>query len=71
VITNSKGHNKTPHVKLKANPDSPNKVRFIGLNPKTDSSEKILPPMHSAISAFATKNAVIPKNNLVGLSFKI
>jgi hypothetical protein len=70
-MTNSKGHNNTPQVKLKANPDSPNKVKFIGLKPNTASSEKIFPPMHSAISAFATKNAVMPKNNLVGLSFKI
>ena len=71
VITNSKGHNNTPHVKLKDNPFSPNKVKFTGGHPNTFSKENIFPPIHSAIKALATKNAVMPMNNLVGLSFKI
>jgi hypothetical protein len=42
-----------------------------GASPNTFSKENILPPIHSAIKALATKKAVIPRNNLVGLSFKM
>jgi len=61
VITNSKGHSKTPQVKLKDKPDCPKMVRFAGANPNTPSSENIFPPIHSAISALATKKAVMAK----------
>ena len=64
VITNSKGHNKTPQVKLNDNPFSPNKDKFAGDKPNTPSNENIFPPIHSAIKALATKKAEIPKNNL-------
>ena len=39
--------------------------------PNSFSSEKSLPPMHSAISAFATKKEVSTMNSFVGLSFSI
>jgi hypothetical protein len=42
-----------------------------GAMPKIFSSENILPPIHSAIKAFATKKAVIPKKSFVGLSLSI
>jgi hypothetical protein len=71
VITNSSGHNKTPQVKLNDNPDSPKIERLEGFIPNTASNENIFPPIHSAIKALATKNAVMPKNNFVGLSFKM
>ena len=69
-MMNSSGHNKTPHVKEKDSPDSPNKVKFTGSMPNSFSSENILPPMHSAISAFATKNAAMKVNTFVGRSFR-
>jgi len=71
IITNSSGHNKTPQVKLKERLGTPNKVKLEGASPNTFSKENILPPIHSAIKALATKKAVIPRNNLVGLSFKM
>ena len=70
-MTNSNGHNNTPQVKLNDKPFSPKMVKLAGAIPNTPSNENILPPIHSAINALATKKAVIPKNNLVDLSFKI
>jgi hypothetical protein len=46
-------------------------VKLAGAIPKTPSKENILPPIHSAINALATKKAVMPKNNFVGLSLRI
>jgi hypothetical protein len=46
-------------------------VKLAGGIPNTPSNENIFPPMHSAIKAFATKKAVIPKKSLVGLSLRI
>jgi hypothetical protein len=46
-----------------------NSVTLTGLKPNILSSEKIFPPIHSAISALATKNAEIPRNNFAGLFF--
>jgi hypothetical protein len=71
VTMNSKGHNKTPHVKLNDKPDWPNNVRFAGDTPSTFSKENIFPPIHSAINALATKKAVMAMNNVVGLSLTI
>ena len=68
---NSRGHNKTPQVRLIDKPLSPNKEKLNGVIPNTFSRENILPPIHSAMRAFATKNAVIFMNNLVGLSFNM
>ena len=39
------------------------------LDPDSKPSENILPPIHSAIGALATKNAVNPRKSLVDLSF--
>jgi hypothetical protein len=39
--------------------------------PNTFSKENNLAQIHSAIKALATKKAVMPRNNLVGLSFKM
>jgi hypothetical protein len=44
-------------------------VKLAGGNPSSFSSENILPPMHSAIKAFATKKAVMATNSFVGFSF--
>jgi len=46
-------------------------VILEGVPPNNFSNENILPPMHSAISALATKNAANPMKSLVGLSFRI
>ena len=46
-------------------------LKLEGDMPNTFSSENILPPIHSAMSALATKKAAMLINNLVGLSFKI
>jgi hypothetical protein len=44
-------------------------VKLAGWIPKNFSSENILPPMHSAIRALATKKAVMVINSFAGLSF--
>jgi hypothetical protein len=46
-------------------------VKLAGAIPNSFSSENILPPIHSAMSALATKNAAMLINSLVGLSFRI
>jgi hypothetical protein len=46
-------------------------LKLEGDIPNTFSRENILPPIHSAMSALATKKAAILTNSLVGLSFKI
>jgi hypothetical protein len=46
-------------------------VKLAGENPNTFSSEKILPPIHSAINALATKKAAILIKRIVGLSLSI
>jgi hypothetical protein len=46
-------------------------VKLEGWAPNNFSSENIFVPIVSAINAFATKKAVKPTNNFVGLSFKI
>ena len=56
-------------MRLSDKPLSPNKEKLNGSNPKVFSRENILPPIHSAMSAFATKNAVMLRKSLVGLSF--
>jgi len=66
VIINSSGHNKTPQVRLIDKPLSPNKEKLDGVIPNTFSKENIFPPIHSAMRAFATKKAVILKNNFAG-----
>jgi hypothetical protein len=71
VIMNSIGHNKTPQVKVIVNPFSPKKSKGLGISPTTFSRENNFPPMHSAMSALATKNVQRTINNLVGLSVRI
>ena len=71
VITNSSGHNKTPHVRLNDKPLCPNNVMLDGVRPNNFSSENIFVPMHSAINALATKKAVKPINSLAGLLLSI
>ena len=66
-MTNSSGHNKTPQVRLNDNPLWPNSVMEDGCSPNNFSNENIFVPIHSAIKALATKNAVKPRNNFVGL----
>src|SRR5450432_3029561 len=68
VITNSSGHNNTPQVSVKERPGWPKSEKENGLKPNVLSREKILPPIHSAISALAIKKAVKNTNSLVGLS---
>jgi hypothetical protein len=46
-------------------------VKLAGSIPKSFSNEKIFPPIHSAIRAFATKKAQMEIKSFVGLSFKI
>jgi hypothetical protein len=70
-MINSSGHSKTPQVRLNDNALCPNKVKLDGAKPNNFSREKILPPIHSAINALATKKAVNITNSLVGLSFSI
>jgi len=53
------------------NLDSPNREKFDGAIPIRLSRENIFPPMHSAISAFATKKEAMNMNSFVGLSFNI
>ena len=67
---NSNGHNNTPQVRLIERPLSPNKEKLNGVAPNTFSKEKIFPPIHSAMSALATKNAVMNNKIFVGRSFK-
>ena len=71
VITNSKGHNKTPQVRLNESPLCPNNVMLEGCNPNNFSSENILVPIHSAIKALATKKAVKLTKSLAGLLLSI
>ena len=71
VITNSRGHRRTPHVRLIDKPLRPNSVKLDGLKPNNFSSEKIFVPIVSAIRALQQKKAVIPRKSLVGLSFRI
>jgi hypothetical protein len=71
VMINSSGHNNTPQVRLKERPDCPKMVKLAGDIPKTFSRENILPPIHSAINALATKKAAILINRIVGLSLSI
>jgi hypothetical protein len=42
---------------------------LAGCTPSSFSSENIFPPMHSAINALATKNALIATKSFAGLSF--
>jgi hypothetical protein len=70
-MTNSNGQSSTPQVRLKDIPLWPNKEKLTGCSPNNLSSEKIFVPIASAINALATKNAVKPRNNLVGLSLRM
>ena len=71
MITNSKGHNNTPHVSENDRFDSPNNVKLAGVIPSTLSKENIFPPIHSAINALATKKATINVKTFVGRSLRI
>src|SRR5436190_16329970 len=70
VITNSRGHSKTPHVSVIVT-DSPKRVNGVGVKPKSFSSEKSFVPIVSAISALQQKKAIIPRKSFVGLSLRI
>src|SRR5687768_16056721 len=71
VITNSRGQSNTPQVRLMVNPSAPNSENGCGVPPNSVSSENILVPIDSAISALQQKKAVMPSNNLVGLCWRI
>src|ERR1700730_1652692 len=68
VMTNSRGQSRTPQVRLRERPFCPKRVKCRGRKPKSFSREKILPPMHSAMRALATKKAVKNMSSLVGRS---
>ena len=51
--------------------DSPKRVKGVGVNPKSFSSENSFVPIVSAMSALQQKNAMMPRKSFVGLSFRI
>ena len=51
--------------------DSPKRVNGVGVKPNSFSREKSFVPIVSAMSALQQKNAIIPRNSFVGLSFRM
>src|ERR1700732_3991300 len=64
-------HIRNTVVLIEERPDCPKSVKENDLKPKVGPREKIFPPIHSAINAFATKKAVKNRKSLVGLSSRI